>query len=70
MNNNLTITRAQAGALARLIHQQLTAYAEASGEPGEGVEGSTWQGGLEPFTGADLDIIEPLVARLEKLARE
>ena len=62
MKQHLTLSRAQAGALARLIQTQLEAYDEAAAPCAERRKP------LEPFTGADLDLIEPLVDLLEKLS--
>ena len=53
----LTLSRAQAKALARLIHIQLDAYAEAVG--------GTLRRQPQPVTVADLDRVEPLLAWLE-----
>jgi len=59
MKNNLTLTRAQATALARLIRTHLDAYDEAicPGKPRKEAK---------PLCGRDLDLLEPLVALLEK----
>ena len=59
MNNNLTLTRAQSGALARLIRSHLNAYEEATGA-------GKSRKPAKPFTGRDLDLLEPLVVLLEK----
>lgn len=59
MNNNLTLTRAQAGALARLIQSQLDAYDEAA-------HVGRRRKPARPFTASDLDLLEPLVAFLGK----
>ena len=59
MNNTLTLTRAQSGALARLIRSHLDAYDEATGA-------GKPRKPAKPFTGRDLDLLEPLVDLLEK----
>jgi hypothetical protein len=64
MKYYLEITSAQASALARLINLQIEAYQEASGSP---VRRKSPR--KRPFTGADLDSIEPLVGLLQKLSR-
>jgi len=69
MKNNLTITRAQAGALARLIQSHLDAYDEAAPLPKTCKAAAPHGKTSEPFNGGDLDLIEPLVVLLEKLAR-
>lgn len=64
MKSNLTLTRAQASALARLIRTHLDAYDEAAcpGNPRKETE---------PLNGGDLDLLEPLVALLEqKMGKE
>jgi len=59
MTNNLTLTRAQASALARLIRTHLDAYDEATCSRKPRKE-------AKPFCGSDLDLLEPLVPLLEK----
>jgi len=53
----LNMTRTQAKTLARLIRGQLDAYAES-------IDGPPRKRG-RPFTAADLDRLEPLLAGLE-----
>jgi len=53
------ISRAQAGALAKLIREQLAAYCEAEG-------GERRAEPQEPFTGEELDTLLPLLAVLER----
>ena len=59
MTSTLALTHAQSAALARLIRMHLEAYAEAvcPGQPREETE---------PLNGSELDLLEPLVALLEK----
>ena len=64
MTYHLILSRAQAGALSRLIQTQLEAYEEAAGHR----QPPSTRKPSEPFTGADLDLIEPLVVLLEKLS--
>lgn len=64
MKHQLTLSPAQAGALARLIRIQLQAYDEAASTGAKAGRKPP-----EPFTGADLDLIEPLIGLLEKAAR-
>jgi len=69
MKNNLTLSRAQARALTRLIQSQLQAYDEAT----RNVEEDCWATAANPnvdapFTANDLDLVEPLVALLQKIA--
>lgn len=62
--NNLTLSRGQAQALAKLIRAQLSAYDEATGARPQARRHRI----AEPFTGADLDLIEPLARVLESMA--
>jgi len=65
----LTLSCAQAAALARLLQSHLRAYDEAAGGLGVCAEEEGGRGGSpEPFTGADLDLLEPLLSALAKRA--
>jgi hypothetical protein len=64
MKYHLMLSRAQAGALARLIQAQIEAYDEADEPRRASCEPRKT---LEPFTSADLDLIEPLLGLLQKL---
>ena len=59
MKKSLALTRAQSAALARLLRMHLDSYDEALGPEQPRVES-------EPLNGNDLDLLEPLVALLEK----
>ena len=59
MKTTLTLTRAQVDALSRLIRFQLEAYDEAVCPESPRRE-------VEPLNGGDLDLLEPLLALLEK----
>jgi len=62
-NNNLTLSRAQAAALARLIQTQLDAYDEAASDrPIRRVP-------RQAFTAHDLNLIEPLLVALQEVAQ-
>lgn len=60
----LKLSSAQADALACLIQTQLDAYAEAA--PGGAPSRSD---GTRPFTGGDLDLVEPLLSWLKGAPR-
>ena len=59
MKKNLTLTPAQAATLARLIRIHLNAYEEAVCPGNPRTE-------AEPLNGLYLDLLEPLLAVLEK----
>ncbi|MDD5350834.1 MAG: hypothetical protein PHQ12_11545 [Chthoniobacteraceae bacterium] len=59
---SFSLSPLQAHALARLIQSQLDAYAEASGA-------RCPRRRAVPFTGRDLDLLEPLLPRFLALAR-
>ena len=59
MKGSLPLTRAQADALARLLRLHLEAYEETVCPDPPRRE-------TEPLNGSDLDILEPLLALLEK----
>ena len=67
MKYYLSISRAQADALTRLIQAQLEAYDEAIGGTAGHRPNPTARENPEPFTSGDLDLIEPLVGSLKKL---
>ena len=63
MKNNLVLTPAQAAALARLLRTHLEAYEEA-------MHPCTPPRETEPLCGSDLDLLEPLVALLDKIQQK
>ena len=67
MKYHLMLSRAQAGALARLIQTQLDAYDEAVGGTAEPRQTPVARKTHEPFTSGDLDLVEPLIGLLGKL---
>ena len=68
MKYHLMLSRAQVGALARLIQAQIEAYDEAVGGTDDPCRAPCEpRKTLEPFTSADLDLIEPLLGLLQKL---
>ena len=58
MHKTLRLSRPQAAALARLIRHQLDAFAEADTRIPRSAT-------AKPFTASDLELIEPLLARLK-----
>ena len=63
MKTHLSLSPAQADALARLIQMQLDAYEETV----PGGDGHREQ--PAPFTVGDLELIEPLIVRLRKASK-
>jgi hypothetical protein len=59
MNHHLALTQAQAAVLARMIRLHLDTYEEAIRPRHRRQE-------MEPLNGSDLDLLEPLVAFLER----
>jgi len=66
MKKSLTLSAAQAGALLRLIQMQVEAYEEAVHCEEDCAEPRDREKTAEPFTVSDLELLEPLLAKLRK----